>query len=123
MGPTPASARWWVPLALSAALGLVIAACGGSAANVATQDAAAGCQGLARSSGKLSPLSLSIGYRLTGASNLGLAGAGEDTTRYGNLSNPMKTIGNDVSTNASKAITADVAIALAVCKTDNLPSK
>jgi hypothetical protein len=105
----------------------MIAACGGSGSNSqatqATQDATAACQALVRSSGELAPLSLSIGYRLTGATSLAFAAAGEDSSRYGNLSSRMKALQNDVASNASQAIAPDVAAALSVCNSDKLPSK
>ena len=86
-------------------------------------DATAACQALARSTENLSPPSVSVGFRLTGAGSLGLAAAGEDSVHYGNLSNPMKAVQNDVSGNATGAITGDVDAALGVCKADKLPSK
>ena len=102
----------------------MIAACGGSgSSDRATQDATAACQALVRSTGQLSPLLLSVGYRLTGATNLALAAAGEDSSRYGNLSSRMKALQNDVASNASQAIAPDVAAALSVCNSDKLPSK
>jgi hypothetical protein len=107
-----------------AASALIITGCGGGGSSGgANQDATAACQALVRSSSQLSPLSLSVGYRLTGATNLGLAAAGEDSSRYGNLSSRMKALQDDVADNASQAIPADVAAALSVCKTDKLPSK
>jgi hypothetical protein len=103
---------------------LLTAACGGSgSSNSASPDATAACQALVRSGSELSPLSLSVGYRLTGATNLALAAAGEDSSRYGNLSSRMKALQNDVASNASQAIAPDLAAALTVCKSDKLPSK
>ena len=118
------TARRSVLASTLAAVAVLSAACGGSSSNHGAQvDATAACQALARSTGNLSPLSLSVGYRLTGAGYLGLAAAGEDSAHYGNLANPMKAVQNDVSTNASGAITGDVDAALGVCKADKLPSK
>jgi hypothetical protein len=115
--------RILVPAVTASAL--MVAACGssGSATSQATQDATAACQALVRSRAELSSLSLSVGYRLTGATNLALAAAGEDSSRYGNLSSRMKALQNDVASNSSQAIAPDVAAALSVCNSDKLPSK
>jgi hypothetical protein len=122
-GRLHASIRWSFLASTLAAVVVLTAACGGSSSdNGAKVDATAACQALARSTGKLSPLTLSVGYRLTGAGNLGLAAAGEDSVHFGNLSNPMKAVQNDVSTNATGAISGDVGAALGVCKADKLPS-
>ncbi len=111
-------------LLAAATLGVAAAACGGSgSSHTAAQDATAACQALARSHGQLSSLSLSAGYRLTGGANLGVAAAGEDSKKYGNLSQPMKSVQADVSNNASGAIAKDVDAALEACKADKLPSK
>jgi hypothetical protein len=105
-------------------LGVVAGACGGSgSSHTAAQDATAACQALARSRGQVSSLSLSAGYRITGAANLGVAAAGEDNKKYGNLSQAMKSVQNDVSNNATGTISKDVNSALAACKADKLPSK
>jgi hypothetical protein len=110
-------------LVAAVAIGMVVTACGSSGSSkAASQDATAACQALSRSQKQLSSLTLSVGYRLTGASGLGVAAAGEDNHKYGNLSEPMKTVANDVSSNASGAIANDVKVALAVCKMDKLPS-
>ncbi len=111
-------------LLAAATLGVAAAACGGSgSSHTAAQDATAACQALARSRDQLSPLSLSTGYRLTGAANLGVAAAGEDSNKYGNLSQPMKSVQMDVSNNATGTISKDVDSALAACKVDKLPYK
>jgi hypothetical protein len=118
------TARWSLLASTLAAVAVLSAACGGSGSdNGATVDATAACQALARSTDSLSPPSVSVGFRLTGAGSLGLAAAGEDSAHYGNLSNPMKAVQNDVSSNATGAITGDVDAALGVCKADKLPSK
>jgi hypothetical protein len=99
------------------------AACGSSNSdNGGKADATAACQALSRSEANLSHLTLSVGYRLTGAGNLGVAAAGEDPSTYGNLSKPMKQVQTDVNLNDTTRASADVKSALAVCKADKLPT-
>ena len=102
---------------------MAFAACGSSSSdNGGKADATAACQTLARSGGNLSHPTLSVGYRLIGAGNLGVAAAGEDPSAYGNLSKPMKQVQTDVNLNSTTRTSADVKSALAACKADKLPS-